>query len=409
MAEPSGSSPVDALLGARPRSRASRWITIGLLLIALVVALTLLLRFVEGNDTPYYMVPVVRGDLEPRVSLPGRLQPAGEITVSAPRDARITALPGAVGSTVSRGQALAVVDTTEIAQAIGVDRSMLAATRAQIARAWLIRRDALRRLARFERVWRASRQRVPSLDEMEQARENAARAGIDLRRADALADAARQRLDADLEHLDAMLPRAPIDGVVTEQLVAPGTWVHAGEPIVRLAPPGAGSLVTVALDPSLGALPADTSVRVAIAGAHAGVFSAMLLRIDTGSSGHRRAVFALPPAPGIPLRAAANVELTLPERHHVLLVPNAALAFAPQCSTQLGPASVCLLGRDGAARSVPIVAGPSDGRRTQILAGAVRPGALAIIGWRDAPPASPAASQASAGPPQASPTSSKPS
>ncbi len=388
MAEPVPGSSVDTLLGARPRSRARRWISIGLLLLALVAAGVLLLRFVEGNNTPYYMVPVTRGHLEPHVTLQGTLRPYGEITVNAPSDALVSALPNAVGSSLAQGEAVAVVDTTEAARAIALDRSTLAAARQQVARAGVTMRTAAARLARFEKVWRESEHRVPSANEMQTARADAARAAIEWRRDGILVGAARQGLAADMDRLQAMLPRAPMAGVVSEELIAPGSWVHAGQPILRMAPKGSGSLVTVPLDPSLGRLPPDTPARVSVDGANGDEHSAMLLRIDTDASGKRRAVFAMPFDPRVPLHARVRVSMTLPERRHVLLVPNAALAFAPQCSAQLGRSSICVLERDGSARSVDIVAGPSDGRRTQVLAGALRPGELAIIGWRDAPTAS---------------------
>ena len=388
MAEPLPGSSVDSLLGARPRSRARRWISITLLALALVAAGVLLLRFVEGNNTPYYMVPVTRGNLQPHVTLQGTLRPYGEVTVNAPSDALVTALPNAVGSSLTRGEAVVVVDTTEAARSIALDRSTLAAARQQVARAQVAVRAASERLARFEKVWRESSHRVPSAGEMQAARSDAARASIELRRDRILVEAAQQGLADDMERLHAMLPRAPMDGVVSEELVAPGSWVHAGQPILRMAPKGAGSLVTVPLDPSLGRLPPDTPARVSVHGAGGDEPGAMLLRIDTDPSGGRRAVFAMPFDPRVPLRARVRVSMTLPERRHVTLVPNAALAFAPQCSAQLGRSSICVLGRDGSARSVEIVAGPSDGRRTQVLAGALRPGELAIIGWRDAPAAS---------------------
>ncbi len=386
MADQVPSTQIDELLGARPRSRARRWVSIGLLLLALAAAATLLLRFLEGNDTPYYMAPITRGDLRPQLSLPGSLYPAGEITVRAPHDALLTALPQAVGQRVADGQALAVIDTTSYVQLLDADRASLAAARDEASREAIASRAAAARLARFEAVWRASRQRVPSLDELEAARMQAARAALAARRARTLADAAAQRLQADTLRLQAALPRAPVAGVVSAQLVAAGSWVRAGQPILRLAPLGAAARVAVTLDAIDAPLPPGMPVKVVIGAAPPR--AATLLHVQAGPAGRLHAVFALPPDPRLPPRASVTVRLNLPLRRHVLLVPDAALAFAPHCSAQRGRDSICLLARDGTARSVPIVAGPSDGQHTQILAGKVRPGQLAIIGWREAPAAS---------------------
>ncbi|MDE2119369.1 MAG: HlyD family efflux transporter periplasmic adaptor subunit, partial [Betaproteobacteria bacterium] len=175
---------------------------------------------------------------------------------------------------------------------------------------------------------------------------------------------------------------------VVEQLVAPGSRVQAGQPLLRIAPLGAPARVVVPLPAGTGSLPAGMAAQVMIDGTDGAERAATLLGVQTDPDGRRQAVFGLAPDPGIPPSAAATVKMTLPLRRHVLLVPNAALAFAPHCSTQHSRTSICLLDRDGTARSVEIVAGPSDGHRTQILGGPVRPGQLAIIGWREAPGAS---------------------
>jgi len=388
--EPGEPSQVDALLDVRPSSRARRWISIALLLLALGVAGWLLLRFLEGNTTPYYMAPIVQGDLRPHLTLSGRVYLTGEVTVRAPRNALIIALPAAAGTTVAAGQAVAVVDTSGFAQTLAADRSALQAAHDQLARASIDSRLARNRLARYARVWRESDHRVPSLNEMESARVAAAGAALAVRRDRELLEAARRRLDDDMADLLTSLPRAPFAGVVVQRLIEPGSRVQAGQALLELAPLGAAAHLVVPLPAGIGPLPAGMPARVIVAGTDGAERDARLLRIDTDPTGVRQAVFALAPDPSIAPTSAATVKLTLPLRHDVLLVPNAALAFAPFCSTQPEHegSSICVLDRDGTARSVAIIAGPSDGRRTQIVGGPVRSGQLAIIGWRKAPAAS---------------------
>jgi Multidrug resistance efflux pump len=261
VAEPDDASQVDTLLDAHPRSRARRWISIALLLLALGVAGSLLLRFLEGNTTPYYMAPIIRGDLRPQLSIKGRAYLVGEITVRAPRDALLTAVPVAPGATVAPGQALAVVDTSAFAQAIDADRLALAAAHDQLARAFVESRLAGARIARYDKVWRESNHRVPSLDEMDTARAAARSAALAVRRDRALLAAAQRRLDDDMANLQATLPRAPIAGVVVRPLVAPGSQVRAGQPLLELAPLDAPARVIVPLPPGIGTLPAGSRHR----------------------------------------------------------------------------------------------------------------------------------------------------
>ncbi len=384
MTEPSDLSQVDVLLGARPRNRTRRLLRIGLLLVALATAATLLLRFMEGNTTPYYMLPVARGDLHPRLSLKATVRLGSTIAVRAQWDGVIASAPAAVGAAVTRGQPLVYVEDPSIARTIAADRVALAAARDERARAAVSMRSAAARLARFDSVWRKSQHRVPSLNEMERARADAARAALALRRARVLLDADWNRLRADRARQGAVAVRAPADGVVAMLPVAAGSWVHAGQTVLELAPQGVAQQIVAPFAAAVGPLAAGAQAQVDIRGG-AAARAATLLRVDTDGTGGQRAVFALAPGPFAPPGAHAIVDMDLPLRHHVLLVPDAALAFAHECSGRHGQPGVWLWKADGTARNVRVVTGPGDGRHTQVVAGDVKPGDLVIIGWREPP------------------------
>jgi HlyD family secretion protein len=385
VADPSAPSQVDALLGARPRNRTRRRLGIGLLLLALAAAATLLLRFMEGNTTPYYMLPLARGDLHPRLTLDGTVRLPGEIAVSAPWDGVIATAPAAIGAVVERGQPLATIEDPAIERTIAGDRAQWASTRAEQARAAVATRDSAARLARFEAVWRESQHRVPSLDEMEHARADAARAAIAARRARLLHDAAWQRLRADLARRGRIELPAPAAGVVAMRAVEAGSWVHAGQTVVELAPRGAAPQVVVPLPVAIGPLTPGAAARVELHGAGKTARDATLLRVDTDAVGRRLAIFALAPGAFVSPGAGALVEMTLPVRRHVLLLPDAALAFAHPCSAPRSRSSIWLWTSDGAAHQVDIVVGAGDGRHSEIVAGKVKSGDLAIIGWKTPP------------------------
>ena len=87
--------------------------------------------------------------------------------------------------------------------------------------------------------------------------------------------------------------------------------------------------------------------------------------------------------PGMP----ATITTELPRRTDVLLVPDAALAFVPGGKAAAPCRCIYVLSRQGTPRRVDIVAGASDGSRTEILSGEVEPGTKVIIGWRGGPAA----------------------
>lgn len=385
MSEPTDLSRVDVLLGARPRSRTRRRLGIGALLLALATAGTLLLRFMEGNTTPYYMLPLTRGNLQPRMTLDGTVRLAGEIAIAAPWDGVLNSAAAAVGSVVERGQPLAYLQDPTLAHTLADDRARLAAARAEQARAAVSMRDTAARLARFDAVWRESQHRVPSLDEMDGARADAARAAIAARHARIVTAAAWRRLHADLARRGAVALVAPVAGAVAARTVEPGNWVHAGQTVLELAPQGSAPRVVAPLPAAVGLLVPGMPARADLHGTDT-TRSATLLRVEVDAAGERRAVFGLSPGAFVAPGAGARVELTLPPRRHVLLVPDSALAFARPCSAPDARPSVWIWTADGVARRVDVVTGPGDGRHTEIVAGHVKPGDLAIIGWK-APPA----------------------
>jgi HlyD family secretion protein len=108
----------------------------------------------------------------------------------------------------------------------------------------------------------------------------------------------------------------------------------------------------------------------------------------------RLAVFALdPPAPAVlsgesggeaPLRpgVAATVEIELPAREGVLLVPNAALGFTPH---GVGARARSMFWRQGRSASGRRVDRRQRRRRTEILANGLEPGVQVITGRRHSP------------------------
>ncbi|OIQ87001.1 hypothetical protein GALL_311250 [mine drainage metagenome] len=199
--------------------------------------------------------------------------------------------------------------------------------------------------------------------------------------------------------------------MVTGPTVAPGSWVHAGQAVVELAPADTALQLVAPLAASVGSLAAGAAAQVELGGGRV-VRGARLMRVERDATGAARAVFALAAGPFVPPGTSARVEMTLPLRRNVLLAPDAALAFARPCSARHENTKLWIWTAEGNARELSVVAGPGDGRHTEIVAGDVKPGDLAIIGWK-APPAPDCAQPPAAGRPSTigrpGPGSSKPS
>lgn len=386
---------LDAFLGAQPRRRLARWGMVVALLLAGLAAFWLLLRFVDGPDLPFYSVPLERGSLTPVMSASGTLHAEDEVSLRAPEGGVVHSLLGPGDGVVRAGQPIAMLDTAPLEAALASAEATRAAAEGTLAAAQADLDGARARMDRYDGVWRRSGGRVPSLNEMDGARAELSRTAAALASATAaLAKARNDEVLAKRQLADATI-RAPFDGVVVARAVAPGQVVAPGTPLLALATGLDRLVVTVPL-PAADAqrLASNARAHVLLSGMADKVRTARLVRIDPTDDVRgldRLAVFALDPpaagdAAGVQLRPgmAATVEIDLPAREGVLLVPNAALGFTPE-GVPPRRSAIYVLSGDNEPRQVAVATGASDGKRTEILASGLEPGVQVIIGRRSAP------------------------
>ncbi|MFC0206326.1 efflux RND transporter periplasmic adaptor subunit [Novosphingobium soli] len=381
-------SPVDTLLGAAPRRVLRHWLSLLVLALAALGALAFFVRFVNGEDTPYYSAPVERGDLVPLISERGQIRGAGEVTVFASLPGRIVWVSGKTDGAVERGELLARIDAGEVQSALAVDRSQLTAARAALAAAQVSAQETAARLARFESVWRRSGGRAPSLNEMEHARAEARRAAITVEAARADVETARLQLREDEARRAGSEVRAPIAGMLSMRHARPGQAVTEHQPLFTIA----AGLAPLTMEVPLAVQPAEpiragtpAQVRVDSLPDAPQAATLTLLRVSPPPQvAPPRAVFTIEhPDPQVRPGMPATVEIELPARRNVLLVPDAALAFEPAPGPGRRRDRIYVLD-DGEPRRVYVTVGASDGKRTEVFANGLAPGDPVITGWRDA-------------------------
>lgn len=379
-------SPLDAFLGFTPKRARRHFISLAILAIAAIAAVILLVRFFIGSEGPYYFAPVEAGNIVPLMSERGIIHGTREMTVRARFDGTIISVPGPANGPVRFGQPLAEFDTASAGQGLAIDRASVTAAEAALAAARVTVQETASRLARFENVWRRSGGRVPSLNELEAARADAARAKQQEAAAQATVAAARLQVQDEANRLKGALIRSPINGYVVSRHVDPGRRVRQGASLFTLAAGRDRMTITSPLTSvQMSELRAGAKATVRIDDMPGEVQPATLARVIS-EGGKQSAIFVLDQAgdkvmPGM----RATIEVELPERRDVLLVPNAALGFSPDGSTGRERGRIYLLSDDGEPRRVYVTAGASDGKRTEIFAQGVKPGAQVITGWRNAP------------------------
>ncbi|EGD58116.1 biotin/lipoyl attachment domain-containing protein [Novosphingobium nitrogenifigens DSM 19370] len=384
---------LDVFLGSVPRRRRRHWLTLGLLTLTGISVLILFGRFFYGSPSPYYTVPVERGEIAPVLALRGRLHGDGEVTIVAAQDGTVVGLPDPRAAQVYAGQELVVMDTAQLSRTFDAD----VAAKAQADDAQTRARDALReaavRLDRYESVWRRSGGRVPSLNEMEGARAALGRARLDVADAATRGEEAERQVTRDRIALSNAAVRAPFDGALLGCQVQPGQIVHAGQPLCTIASHPERLTATV----SLGAvdtarLALGASAEVEVDGMGEARFEGKLLRVEAvhGATGIEQvAVFDVhkgekTPDRPLPLPGRdVTARIALPGRADMVLVPNVALGFRLHDETRKRGTGVYVTDSDGGeARFVPVTLGGTDGRHSEVLSGELKPGERVIIGWR---------------------------
>jgi HlyD family secretion protein len=407
-------SDVDTLLGesaARPWWRRwTTWLAVAAVLAVLAGAYAWQRQRASAAAPSYTSVAATRGDLTLTVTANGTIQPTRSINIGSELSGTVLKVNVDVNDLVKKGQVLVVLDTAKLRDQILRSQAGLAAANGKLAQTGATLAEARSGLARFEEVARLSGGQVPARTELDGARATLARAVADHASAEAGVADARAALSTDQISLSKASIVAPTDGVVLTRTVDPGNTVAASLQAV--------TLLTIAEDirrlrlwvyvdeADVGAVKTGQDATFTVAAYLARNYPARITRVGLGSTITDSVVTYLTyldvDNADLSLRPGmtATATITATRRQAVLLVPNAALRFAPTAATSApakkglaaglipsmpgnrtrrgasgaGTASarqVWVLAADGsgAPRAVAVTPGISDGHMTEITGG----------------------------------------
>ena len=392
-------------------------IAIGLALVALAVGYWQIRR--SANAAPSYSTQVVaRGNLTLIVTANGTIQPTRSINIGSELSGTVLAVNVDVNDKVRKGQVLVVLDTAKLKDQILRSRATVAAARAKVAQTAATITEAKASLGRLREVALLSGGKVPSKGELDtgvavleraKADDASARAGV----LDALA-----ALSTDEINLSKASITAPSDGVILTRNVDPGNAVAASLQAVTLFTE-ADDLSKLRLwvyvdEADVGSVRVGQDATFTVSAYLNRNYPARVTRVGFGSTITDNVVTYLTyldvDNTDLSLRPGmtATASIIAQHRTNVLLVPNTALRFTPTAATAdqasssgmasslmprmphggtkksaAGGASTAMAKavwvlRDGAAVSVPVTPGISDGRMTEITGGDLQPGMLVI-------------------------------
>lgn len=402
---------------AENRSRLKRWtLWTGALLIVMAGVVAWRLKD-EAPAAAYKTLPVTRGPIVVTVTATGSLAATNEVEVGSELSGTIKTVEVDYNDLVKEKQPLARLDDTKFKAAVMKSRAALASARAGLQQAKATRTEKERLLARYRKTRVITGGKLPSLENLEAAEADLARAVAAIAGAEASIDEARAKLVEDETDLARTVIYSPVNGIVLDRNVDPGQTVAASlqAPVLfTLAEDLTRMELQVDVDEAdVGQVKAGQSAEFSVDAYPDRTFHAQITQVRYGSETTDGVVtyktIMRVENPDLLLRPGmtATADITVEKLDDALRVPNAALRFAPaeppkQQSRGLirsllpGPPRAprqrqadtggvgdkrqrVWIEKDGLPTPVPVTTGPTDGTFTAVTDGDLQPGQALIV------------------------------
>ncbi|MBB3389326.1 HlyD family secretion protein [Rhizobium sp. BK275] len=394
-----------AVLAAGRQSRGRRWRSRLIVLVLLILAAAAAAYFYMGRsraEFSYTTQPVKRGDLTVLVTATGSVQPTQQVDISSELSGTMRDVNVDYNSTVKAGDVLAVLDTNKLEADVKSSRAKLNSAKANVVKANADLQSAATSLDRLKSLVKSNVSTQQSLDDATYKYDSAV-AAKDINEADVLAS------EANLQLAEVNLGKAkivsPIDGVILTRSVDPGATVAASlsAPVLFTI---AGDLKKMELqvdvdEADVGQIAVGQKATFTVDAYPDRIFPAVIEQIRFASEVVNnvvtyKAVLSVDNAdlllrPGM----TATSDITVEAVKDTLMVPNAALRYAPpqmetrgsrgifsffrppRLSRSGGGGDSKLTGtqrrvwvlRSGQPAPVVIQVGSSDGQFTQVTSG----------------------------------------
>lgn len=402
-------SRLQRLLARLPTGRP--WFKALLVLLALALGWVLFAGPDEAAAPVYRTEAVTTGPLVVKVSATGNLQPTNQVDVGSELSGIVDKVFVDDNDRVKKGQVLAVLDLSKLHDAVSKSRANLAAAEAAVRQAEATAAEARASYRRLQQVAELSGGKVPSKSELDVGEAAFKRAEAGVASARASVTQARAALQSDETNLGKASLRSPINGIVLTRKVEPGQTVAASfqAPVLfTLAEDLARMELQVDVDEAdVGQVQVGQQAVFTVDAWPGREFRAVITRVGFGSQTKEGVVSYLTVLrvdnDDLSLRPGmtGSAEITTLTRDKALLVPNAALRFTPPGGgrkAQKGSVLSALMPRPPASNrqvrktaeagarqqvwvlragqpvALPVRAGASNGRVTEITGGELRDG-----------------------------------
>jgi HlyD family secretion protein len=315
-------------------------------LAAVAVVAVVALWWVTGSSTTaltYSTAPVKRGAVTLTVTATGTVQPINQVDVGSELSGAVRSVNVDFNDTVTAGEVLAVIDTDKLAAQANHTRAQLAAARANVVVAEATVKETDQALKRAQSL---ARNDVVSLQDLQTAEAASDRAVASLDSANAQVNVSEADLVSNESDLGKAQIRSPIGGVVLSRNVDPGQTVAASlqAPVLfTIAEDLSQMHLLVDVDEAdAGGVKEGQDATFTVEAFPNKSFSAKVIQLRYASETVNgvvtyKAVLSADNA-SLALRPGmtATADIVVRQTKRALLIPNAALRYAPAAATATG-------------------------------------------------------------------------
>jgi HlyD family secretion protein len=398
--------------GKARRHSWGRWLAAILVIVIAAAAVWVYLSHKEKSAaTRYKTEQIQRGDMTVIVTATGTLKPTNSVDVGSELSGTVKSVEADYNDRVKVGQILVRLDTTKLEATITQSKAALESAQAKVLQTEATVAETKAKLAQLQKARELSQGRLSSQQEVDAAEAAFARAKADAASAAAAVSQARAVLDANQTDLAKALIRSPINGIVLNRSIEPGQTVAASftAPVLfTLAEDLTQMDLHVNVDEAdIGKIREGQKATFTVAAYPNRTFSARISQARYGSSTTSGVVtyetILKVSNPDLLLRPGmtATADITVKEINNAVLIPSAALRFAPPEQSEkkssagllasllprpprLTPRSNVANGgkgqqrvwilREGAPAAVQVTTGSTSGALTEVIAGDLHPG-----------------------------------
>ncbi len=365
-----------------------------------------------GNESAvsYKTVPFNHGNLTLTVTATGTLQPLNQVVVGSELSGTIASVEVDYNDEVKVDQVLARLDTTALNNRIAEGRAALHQAQAMVEET---RATELEKRAALDRCKELAKKQLCSPNDLDIAEAAYARARAAVSSAQAQVAMAQAILEGHETNLKKAIIRSPINGIVLNRKVEVGQTMAASlqtPELFTLAEDLTRMELIVAVDEADIGQVRDGQEAVFSVDAYPDLnFNARISQIRhapqtiEGVVSYETVLAVDNPEQRLLPGMTATAEITTRHIRNALLIPNAALRYAPPVAETEAASGGTLLSRlfprrprsggtpqatgrdrtvwilrDGQPEAVEITIGASDGRMTEVLAGPLEPGMTLI-------------------------------